>query len=191
MKLFKVKDEEKRIFIINGSGGVGKDTFVELVNKALQDYFNFHNDYAKLAYSFSSIDVIKEAAKVIGWNGDKSEKSRKFLSDLKILSTKYNDYPHQSILHEIKRFYKDTVQFMLFIHTREPEDIERFKKEVPECKTILITNKNIAEIKSNMADANVFNYNYDIVINNDDTLEELKQKAVDFIKKEYQTRESE
>ena len=32
MEIFKVRPEEKRIFIINGSGGCGKDTFVEQVN---------------------------------------------------------------------------------------------------------------------------------------------------------------
>ena len=34
--------------------------------------------------NISSVDKVKEAAKVLaGWNGEKDEKSRKFLSDLK------------------------------------------------------------------------------------------------------------
>ena len=62
----------KEIVVINGSVGVGKDTFVQ-----------FCAEYAPIM-NISSVDKVKEAAKVLaGWNGEKDEKSRKFLSDLK------------------------------------------------------------------------------------------------------------
>ena len=61
----------KNIIVINGTGGSGKDTFVEYVSK-----------YAKV-YNFSSVDKVKEIAKLIGWTGTKTDKDRKFLSDLK------------------------------------------------------------------------------------------------------------
>ena len=64
-------DKMKNIIIINGTGGSGKDTFVEFVSK-----------YSKV-FNFSSVDKVKEVARVIGWSGTKSEKDRKFLSDLK------------------------------------------------------------------------------------------------------------
>ena len=67
----------KQVFIINGSGGVGKDTFVELVSKV----FNLS------VMNFSSVDKVKEIARIIGWTGGKTEKDRKFLSDLKLLCT--------------------------------------------------------------------------------------------------------
>ena len=51
---------EKRIIIINGSGGVGKDTFVEYCS----EFTNVKN--------ISSVDKVKEAAKIlVGWNGEK------------------------------------------------------------------------------------------------------------------------
>ena len=62
---------DKNIIVINGTGGSGKDTFVEYVSK-----------YAKV-YNFSSVDKVKEIAKLIGWTGTKTDKDRKFLSDLK------------------------------------------------------------------------------------------------------------
>ena len=65
----------KQIVIINGTGGCGKDTFVSFVSKY------------KRVYNFSSIDKVKEIAKLIGWNGGKTDKDRKFLSDLKKLTT--------------------------------------------------------------------------------------------------------
>lgn len=56
----------KKIFIINGSGGVGKDAFVKLVSEELDGK----------VINFSSIDIIKEIAKSCGWEGGKSERER-------------------------------------------------------------------------------------------------------------------
>ena len=65
---------DKHIFIINGSGGVGKDTFVGLVSTQLNDMLKkFHT-----VINFSSVDKVKEIAKEIGWDGKKTEKNRKF-----------------------------------------------------------------------------------------------------------------
>jgi hypothetical protein len=68
----------------------------------------------------------------------------------------------------------------MFIHVREPEEIERFKKDF-NCHTLLIKNKNIAQIISNMADSNVEKYEYDFNINNDEGLAELWEKAREFV----------
>ena len=47
----------KEIVVINGSGGVGKDTFVQ-----------FCGEYTPIM-NISSVDKVKEAAKVLaGWN---------------------------------------------------------------------------------------------------------------------------
>ena len=49
----------KLIVVINGRGGVGKDTLCSFVS----DNYNVMN--------ISSIDPIKEIAKTIGWDGKK------------------------------------------------------------------------------------------------------------------------
>ena len=98
----------KRIIVINGTGGSGKDTFVEFVSK-----------YKKV-FNFSSIDKVKEVARVIGWEGKKTEKDRKFLSDLKKLTTEYNDMAFNSIKDAVQKFYSSDEEIM-FIHIREPE----------------------------------------------------------------------
>ena len=84
----------KNIIIINGTGGSGKDTFVEFVSK-----------YNKVL-NFSSVDKVKEIAKLIGWTGAKEEKDRKFLSDLKKLTTDYNDMSFNSIKDAVEDFYE-------------------------------------------------------------------------------------
>ena len=137
---------DKHIFIINGSGGVGKDTFVELVSSELNDRLKrFHT-----VVNFSSVDRIKEIAREIGWDGKKKEKDRKFLSDLKILCSNYCDMPFQSMRNKVLDFIKDETSKVLFLHIREPVEIARAVKEFG-AKTILIV-RPIKQILSNIAD---------------------------------------
>lgn len=159
---------DKQVFIINGSGGTGKDTFVKFVSDAFKGS----------VMNFSSIDKVKSVAKSIGWNGGKTEKDRKFLSDLKLLCTEYNDMPYKSVSEKVKEFCSSG-NLMLFLHIREPEEIQRAKLAF-NAKTILVKRDSVKHITSNMADGNVFNYKYDVVINNDSDLKELSKKATQF-----------
>lgn len=159
----------KKVFIINGSGGVGKDTFCEYVGH-----------YAKVKV-ISSIDLVKDYASKMGWNGSKTPRDRKFLSDLKDLLTKYNDYPFRDICQKVLWFKEDDNEF-LFIHIREPEEIDRAKREF-NAHTILMVNDNVKGIYSNHADTRVLEYNYDIVIDNSGTLKDLEIIAKDFVEK--------
>ena len=116
-----------------------------------------------------------------GWDGNKTEKDRKFLSDLKLLFTAYNDMPLNDLRDIVRDFVADLIETnVLMLDIREPNEIERAKQEL-NAKTILIRNKNIPPITSNMADANVENYTYDYIIENNGTLEELEEKAIEFI----------
>ena len=153
---------EKEIIVINGTGGSGKDTFVSFVSK-----------YARV-FNFSSIDKVKEVARVIGWNGAKTEKDRKFLSDLKSLTTKYNDMAFNSIKEAVYNFKVSNDEIM-FIHIREPEEIQRAVLAF-NAKTLLVKRDGLENITSNYSDASVENYNYDFVIKND-TLENLEEQA--------------
>lgn len=157
----------KKIVIINGTGGCGKDTFVDICSK-----------YKKV-YNFSSIDSVKEIARIIGWNGSKSDKDRKFLSDLKKLTTDYNDFAFNSIKDAINIFNKSNDELM-FIHIREPEEIKKVVDKF-KVKTLLIKRQNQELIETNSSDANVEDYNYDYIIINT-TLDEYESKAVNFIK---------
>lgn len=166
----------KQIFVINGSGGVGKDTFVELVSVELNDKLKrFHT-----VVNFSSVDKVKEIAREVGWDGKKSEKDRKFLSDLKSLTSDYYDMPFQSMKHKIEEFTKSDEEQVLFLHIREPEEIKRVVNEFG-AKSILIVRDSVMHITSNVSDKNVFNYHYDIVIENNGTIEDLQEKVKQFV----------
>lgn len=157
---------KKQIIIINGTGGSGKDTFVEYCSK-----------YGKIM-NFSSVDKVKEIAKLIGWNGQKTEKDRKFLSDLKKLTTDYNDMPFNSIRVAVTQF-ENSDNEILFIHIREPEEIQRAVK-VFDAKALLVKRIGLANIETNYSDANVDNYPYDYIIENT-TLEKLDNDALNFV----------
>lgn len=107
----------KFIIVINGKGGVGKDTLVEMARK----HFSVEN--------ISSIDPIKDAALYLGWTGDKSNKSRKFLADLKKLVTDFNDYPTVSLITKTIAFLKSNSD-ILFVHIREGEEITKYINNV-------------------------------------------------------------
>lgn len=165
----------KHIVIINGSGGVGKDTFV-----------NFVDNYIS-AYTISSVTEIKDVARRLGWTGSKTEKDRKFLSDLKILSGEYNDFPFNELVKGIDEFVSDPGRKgLVFLMIREPNEIQRVKDYIENdihgtCVTLLITNNNVNAITSNVADAGVNNYEYDYTVNNNGTLEDLEKESLTFV----------
>lgn len=191
---------KKQIFIINGSGGVGKDKFVELVTNCSFELLGETKIKDARLYiqtteiqNYSSVSKVKEIAKIIGWNGEKTEKDRKFLSDLKLLTTEYNDMPLNDMKKIANIFMNGNRNScvngelrpdrILFLHIREPEEIEKAVKAFEEynAKTILVKRDSVEHITSNMADENVYNYNYDIVIENNGTLKELRNKAKQFL----------
>ena len=157
----------KQIFIINGSGGCGKDTFVNYVSKHVP------------TINYSSVFKVKSIAKMIGWNGEKSERDRKFLSDLKKLTSDYCDMPFEDMKLVVDKFERTYHEF-LFLHIREPKEIERAKNAF-NAKTILIRRDSVKKIESNMSDKNVEDYKYDYYIENSGTLDDLEKSAIKFI----------
>lgn len=155
----------------NSVGGSGKDTWASLLNKYIP------------TLKYSIVDLPKEAAKVLGWDGGKTEKDRRFLSDIMDLSTGYNDAPFNDVLSLVTVFKnsKDYIEYKaLIIDMRDPKDIAR-AVETFGAETILIRNPNVKKIESNHADRDVENYKYDYIIENDGTLEQLERVAKLFV----------
>lgn len=161
---------EKIVIIINGVGGAGKDTLCDLASK----HYKVKN--------ISAITPIKEIAHKCGWNGEKDAKSRKFLSDLKRVFIEYNDLPTKYLLSQYKKFKKSKYD-ILFVHIREKEEIEKFKKLVDiKCKTMLIDRENAAIEKwGNASDDEVKNYTYDLYFKNNKNINEIEQEFVSLL----------
>ncbi len=165
----------KKVVIVNGAGGVGKDTFVNLCSEIIND------NGGRTARHISAVDNIKLAAKILGWDGEKDVKSRKFLSDLKMLSIDFNDGPFESLAKEIEFFLSISKKSMLFIDIREPHEILKIESKF-NVITVLIKSKRINSNYGNYSDDNVLNYHYGYVINNDGDIEQLKESAFNFLK---------
>jgi hypothetical protein len=135
-------------------------------------------------YNISTVDQVKTWGIELGWDGlSKTEKDRKMLSCLKDISTEYNDGPFKYTINKILKISQEFENKVIFVHCREPKEIEKIKCKMNElnifCKTILVTRPSIKHIISNHADANVLNYEYDYNIVNDGTLEDLRNKALE------------
>ena len=206
----KLEKPIKKIIIINGSGGVGKDAFAKRVIEEtvkiakhtgytteqiktgqICNYVIAPNIYYR-SNNISTIDCVKNIARMFDWNGKKSEKDRKMLSDFKDLLTNYNDYPFKRIVAQITdwlRYDKSRPNDMydhsfLFVHCREPKEIERIKNQFPnDVFTLLVQNPKVAKVIGNHADREVENYNYDFTVVNDSDLRALRKIAIDFYKK--------
>ncbi len=164
---------KKKVLVINGAGGVGKDTLCAMAAK----HFKVEN--------ISSITPIKNVAKLFGWNGAKDDKSRKFLADLKQLTVEYNDYPTAWLTEKYKEFISSDKE-ILFVHIREPEEIAKFVAATEgKAKTLLIRGgERMAKRKyGNAADDMVENYEYDYYFVNDKTLDKTEREFIDFIGK--------
>ena len=83
----------------------------------------------------------------------------------------------------VKEFNNSDNEIM-FIHIREPEEIERTVK-IFKAKTLLVRRIGLANITSNYSDANVEDYNYDYIIENStiENLDNQASKLVDKLKK--------
>ena len=171
-----------KIVIINGKGGCGKDTFVTMCKDVLG---------ATKILNISTVDFVKEVAEYCGWDGTKTPENRKFLSDLKDVLTQWNDVPLKKICQEIKTWQHlwiasgDYNKAVVFIHCREPKEIDKLLKEFEQydAKTLLIRRTAAESIEQiNHADNEVLNYSYDYTIYNDSTLSWLRNEAMVFLR---------
>lgn len=160
----------KKIYIVNGKPRSGKDTFAQYMSEFIP------------TLKVSAIDKIKEIAKQCGWDGvSKTERDRKFLSDLKLLTVEYSDLPYKDILRWGGIFLSDNEKEVMLIDIREPEEIDKIKKAL-NAKTILIKNDNVSSVESNVSDSKVLDYEYDYVVTNNGTLNDFRMTVAEFVR---------
>lgn len=159
----------KKWFILNGNQGSGKDAFKAALSM-----------HARVV-SISTVDTPKAIAREFGWNGEKTDENRNMLSDLKDWWTKYFDGSYHYVGRWLSYFLDNDDFDILTVDSREPEEITRFVNEF-DFETILIERDSANHTASNHADSNVHGYdNYDYVIYNNGTLEDLDNLAKAFV----------
>lgn len=164
-----------KVIVINGHPRAGKDTFVKFCQDVLGTF---------RCRNLSTVDCIKKNARYFGYLGEKTPEARRFLAKLKDITSEYNDFSYSYIkkqLNYIQNQEGPHYEIVVFIHCREPKEIDRFVKDY-NALTVLIENNRIKKIFSNQADANIENYNYDVKILNNSSLDDLKWAAETLIK---------
>lgn len=162
-----------KIVIINGGPQRGKDTFVNFIK---------HNYLIGTVVNVSTIDCVKRAATALGWDGVKDEKGRKFLSELKYFANQYYPISVNTVREAVECYPRAAC---IFVHCREPKEIDKIKEEF-DAITILVTNEDDyvegpASVSDNYSDLHVLDYDYDYVIPNNGTLQDLEKAAKKFI----------
>lgn len=164
---------KKLVLVINGQALAGKDTFVSAVSE------HWPTMFAAIA------DAVKRVALQCGWDGGKTAEDRRFLSDLKCLLDGYHDWPYQQLMAAYYDFLENDDR-ILFLQLREPADIRRFLDDSRHDSDIVIVKTLFLERESrrtvgNIGDDSVYDFDYDFVVKNDGTVDDLKHKAVQLV----------
>ena len=166
------------VVIINGKPQSGKDTFCKYIEEWCEQ-----NE--KKCTTWSTIEFEKElfidiTGREYSPNSESVEHDRAFLSDFKQLLNEYYDITYESFINLI-----DFFPGVLLIHSREWEEIINFgmyceENEIPFI-TVYVSNPNEKEY-NNSSDLNCNKHvqDYDVIINNNKTLEDLKEHAIYF-----------
>lgn len=169
-----------RVLLLNGVAGSGKDSVLDILGVCERTNI----------IRVSSIDSVKKIATTCGWPGTKTDKDRKFLSCLKNLLTKFNEYPQRETIEEVaKQLLKITPTHRTFVGicAREHRDLDYFKEYYSTrgfpVTTILVTRKDVEEnIPDNSADQGVFGYPYDLTLSNNSTLSSFRRTVENIFK---------
>ena len=135
----------------------------------------------------STVDFVKEVARICGWKGKKDKKDREFLHDLKEAMEKWDNIPNKKVLEDAENIIKNYLglNHLFFVNIREPKGIESFSQLVMEqgyetpIKILMESNMSSNEVDSIVQE--IKSIKYDKIYKNNGTLKDLANTAGDFI----------
>lgn len=159
------------VIIINGYPRSGKDTFCET---AIQHY---------KCCNYSTVDTVKQVARIMGWDGNKTPEDRAMLSGLKDFYVKWFDGTFIEMTKLIMESVND-VDFV-FLHIREPPEIARIRQwccinNIRDHAIFIKRNGTDTEL-TNHADRRVEQYSYNAVIKNNGSLDKYRSKTLKYL----------
>ena len=135
----------------------------------------------------STVDFVKEVARICGWKGKKDKKDREFLHDLKEAMEKWDNIPNKKVLEDAENIIKNYLglNHLFFVNIREPQSIESFSQLVMEqgyetpIKILMESNMSSNEVDSIVQE--IKSIKYDKIYKNNGTLKDLANTAGDLI----------
>lgn len=174
----EIEKRNPKIFIVSGKANCGKDTSCEIINN-----YVMLKELTSVNLQFSS--YIKMYAKVIsGWDGSEDTKPRTLLQQIgtSVIRDKIdNEFFIKRIIGDIK-VYSYFCDVITISDARMPEEIDSISKEFDNVIKVRIERPNFEnnlneKERKHITETALDNYNnYDYVIVNDGTLEELSNK---------------
>ena len=170
----------KTIYIICGKARSGKDTAVDI----LKDYYNSKNlKTIELKYTFY---LRKYTKNITGWDGSEENKPRSFMQEIGTVIRDYdNKYFSRRMLEDIF-IYQNYYDIILIDDTRMVNEITAIKEKYPNSVSILLERKT-EELtnteKNHITETALDNYHdFDYVIDNNHTLEDLKNNILTIVR---------
>ena len=125
-----------KVYIINGSGGSGKDTFCNLVWTAMNNF-----DPHCLVHKYYTSAPAKKWASLMGWDEKtKQPMDRRFLCELKDMLDYWDNVTSKYLKEKIEEVYYNFTTFdrkILFLHAREDKILHGLKNIVVKRKFIV------------------------------------------------------
>ena len=171
-----------KIIVINGKGGIGKDTLIEALADAAPHYIHVSNisSITPIVNLVKKTEVLTDAEKDLPY--------RKLLSDMKQAVDSY--YCEKKGISYTQKYLSDMVMqwehlcefgkashHVIFVHIREPEAIFDFLSHFPTATTLVVDSEREKDSYGNDSDDHVYDFSYDYIFEANGTKEE---EAADF-----------
>ncbi len=180
----KIEKKDVKIFIVSGKANSGKDTTCELIN----NYVKLKN-LMSVNLQFSSY-IKMYAKKISGWNGQEDTKPRSLLQELgtDIIRNKIDkEFFIKRIIGDIKvySYYCDVITIS---DARLPEELDSIKNNFENVYKIKIERPNFennltSNERKHITEVALDNYdNYDFILVNDGSIEDLNNKVINMMK---------
>ena len=169
-----------KVVIINGVPGSGKDTFVDLCNRYAQNISSYN------VYNIHTSDLAKKALRILGYTDEDKGLPvvRHLLSQMISVSEQIWNTSLRYLEKVLGSIHEDgETKNTLFIHCREPENIEKFKTRF-NAVTLLIDRKVPLLETENLSDkiSTIYKTRYDKYIHNQGKIDALQIEAIIFMK---------
>lgn len=168
------------IILINGVSGSGKNTVAEMIEDIIEIKQKNKNTYA-----LGNADFVKEVARhLFNWDGIKDEKGKKLLIEITRGAYECDKYfwekETNSKIEAVSIKHSHITNFII-TDWRYLSTYEFFKSKYQHIITINIQRDNLKYNYSDTIkqdDNTLKDFDFDIVINNNGTLEELKEECI-------------
>ena len=166
-----------KVIVVNGVSRSGKDTFIDFLGTKVS-----------VLVAHSTIDTVKKALESSGMIDfrKKGPKEREFLATVKQAWEIYNDGPFKQVVDrvdDIERTYKfqnNVDRVLMVVQVREPDEIQKLSNYFGvDFYSVLIKRKGAKA--QHPTDVTVEEWDYDYIVFNDGTLQQLEGSTLKFI----------